>query len=62
MATAAAAASAAVVNCTRQQQQRQQAQLLNTKIETISFQFLCAANAIRLISPPGLGALACGEL
>jgi len=60
MAAAAATASAAVVNCTRQQQQ--QAQLLNTKIETISFQFPRAANAIRLISSPGLGALACGEL
>jgi hypothetical protein len=59
VAAAAAAASTAAMNHTRQQQQPQQP---STTIETISFKHPNAANAIRLISSPGLGALACGEL
>ena len=58
MATAAAAASTAAMKHARHHQRPR----ISTKIETISFRYPDTANAIRLVSPPGLGALACGEL
>jgi hypothetical protein len=58
MATAAAAASTAAMKHARHHQKPR----ISTKIETISFRYPDTANAIRLVSPPGLGALACGEL
>ena len=58
MATAAAAASTAEMKHARHHQRPR----ISTKIETISFRYPDTANAIRLVSPPGLGALACGEL
>jgi hypothetical protein len=58
MATAAAAASTAAMKHARHHQKPR----ISTKIETISFRTPDTANAICLVSPPGLGALACGEL
>jgi hypothetical protein len=58
MAVAAAAASTAPLGHARQQRKPR----ISTTIEVISFGYSGTANVIRLVSPPGLGALACGEL
>ena len=71
VAGGAAAAAAARNNSTTSRRrirhhhhrQSHQSQQPVTKIETIAFKNPhTAASAVRLVSPPGLGALACGEL